>query len=101
MRARNPLHVVLTLRPRADWRRDTGCLSALERRQRRGTGQVGLYLALDMDTGDGPCADIDGSVAHGVGDNYNIGVCIGGMSTALGTIQSSVYYDDTLNSSPT
>jgi len=62
--------------------------------------QAGLYLALDLDTGGGPCADIDDDVTHGVGDNYNVGVCVGGMETALGAIQFSVFYDDTLNSSP-
>ncbi len=61
--------------------------------------QVGLYLALDMDTVGGPCADIDDSTTHAVGDNYNVGLCIGGMETATGVFRASVFYDDTLNSS--
>jgi hypothetical protein len=69
-----------------------------------GTEQVeaqgGMFLALDMDTVGGPCADIDDATTHAVGDNYNIGVCVGGMQTALGAINFSVFYDDTLNSSP-
>jgi hypothetical protein len=62
--------------------------------------QAGMYLALDLDTGGGPCADIDDDVTHNVGETYNVGVCVGGMETALGAIQFSVFYDDTLNSSP-
>src|SRR4030042_3623827 len=46
--------------------------------------QAGMYLALDMDTGGGPCADIDDATTHNVGDSYTVGVCIGGMGRGLG-----------------
>ena len=60
----------------------------------------GMTLALDLDTSGGPCATIDDSATHAEDDTYNVGVCIGGMQAALGAIQLSVLYDDTLNSSP-
>ena len=61
--------------------------------------QAGLYMALDMDITDGgPCADIDDSVVHAVGDpNYGVGICLSGISAALGSFEVSVRYDDTLN----
>ena len=63
--------------------------------------QQGLTLALDMDITDGgPCASIDDAAAHGPGDDYDVALCIGNMSTAVGAFQASVFYDDTLNSSP-
>jgi len=70
-----------------------------------GTEQVqangGLSLSLDMDVTDGgPCADIDDSAVHSVGDSYDVAVCIGGMSQAIGSFYLIVTYDDTLNSSP-
>jgi len=65
----------------------------------RAQAQQGLTLALDMDITDGgPCADIDASATHAVGDPaYGVGICIGGMTAALGSFEVNVTYDDTLN----
>ncbi len=59
-------------------------------------------MALDMDITDGgPCADIDDSVDHVVGDpNYGVGICLSGIPAALGSFAVSVRYDDTLNQAP-
>ena len=63
--------------------------------------QQGLTLALDMDITDGgPCASIDDAAAHSPGDEYDVALCVSNMSTPIGAFQASVFYDDTLNSSP-
>lgn len=68
---------------------------------KQAAAQQGLTLALDMDITDGgPCASIDDAAAHSPGDEYDVALCIGNMSTAIGQFFASVFYDDTLNSSP-
>ena len=68
---------------------------------KQAAAQQGLALALDMDITDGgPCAGIDGVAAHDPGDDYDVALCIGNMSTAVGQLFASVFYDDTLNSAP-
>ena len=67
----------------------------------RAAAQDGLSVSLDMDTTDGgPCADIDASVTHGVGDDYAVGICVEGLSVPLSSMELHVLYDDTLNYAP-
>jgi YVTN family beta-propeller protein len=63
--------------------------------------QGGTSLSLDMDTTDGgPCADIDASATHSVGDDYTVGICVEGLPEAVGSFEVNVLYDDTLNNAP-
>lgn len=61
-----------------------------------------LAIRLDMDTSDGPCADIDTSSRHEVGQEYGVAICVAGMPRGdpPGTISFKVTYDDTIDKAP-
>jgi len=74
---------------------------------REASAQGGLTIALDMDTGGGPCADIDSSTSHhgepgAGGDTYTIGVCVSGLYEGfpIGVVSFDVIYNDILNTAP-
>ncbi|MDI6858028.1 MAG: hypothetical protein QME71_06940 [Dehalococcoidia bacterium] len=61
-----------------------------------------LAIRLDMDTSDGPCADIDTSSRHEVGQEYGVAICATGLYPGYppGTISFKVTYDDTIDKAP-
>jgi hypothetical protein len=59
-------------------------------------------ISLDMDTSDGPCADIDAQTSHSEGQAYSIGVCATNLilGAPIGLLSVDVLYDDRLNLAP-
>jgi len=69
----------------------------------RAAAQYGPVVSLDMDTTDGgPCADIDASASHEIGESYDVAICVEGLyeGNPIGGLIFDILYDDTLNRAP-
>lgn len=53
--------------------------------------QVALYL--DVDTSDGPCADIDSERTVEAGETFEVAVCVKDLSSEIGVFQVDISYD--------
>ncbi len=66
------------------------------------SAQDGPTLALDMDITDGgPCANIESTATHDVGDQFGVGVClVGASNTQVAAFQFDVQYDPAIDYAP-
>lgn len=54
-------------------------------------GQVALYI--DVDTSDGPCADIDSERTVVAGETFEVAICVKDLTSEIGVFQLDVLYD--------